>query len=326
MNHMTTTLFSGLILGTSIIGFGCDGLSAQSPTDGAAASKPPRVFAVNFPLQSFAQTIGGSKVAVESPSLDGGSSINFDPTPEQIITIQDAKLIILNGADFASWTANASLPSSRTVVTAEEFRSQWLESTHDHHHHDHDHQHGPEGDGVHHHAHWASYTWLDPNHARDQAVAIGTAMRGTLRAAELQGMSTRLDALLKELGALCDQAAKIRTLKLPPVIASEPVYQYLAAGCSLDMHEADWHWNEPQPHGGMDGLRNLIEATGARHLLVPEAPTSERLEVLRGLGLEPVVVMPLADPPSAKNTESFSELMKGNLDRLEALAVTQPAG
>ena len=89
MNHLTTTLFSGLILGTSIIGFGCDGLSAQSPTDGAAASKPPRVFAVNFPLQSFAQTIGGSKVAVESPSLDGGSSINFDPTPEQIITIQD---------------------------------------------------------------------------------------------------------------------------------------------------------------------------------------------------------------------------------------------
>lgn len=323
MNHVTTTLLSGLLLGTSLVGFGCEGSKDQASTTASAASGPARVFAVNFPLQSFAQAIGGSKVAVESPILDGESSINFAPTPEQIIAIQDAKLILLNGADFASWTANASLPGSRTVVTAEEFRGQWLESAH--HHHDHDHQHGPEGDGVHHHAHWASYTWLDPNHARDQAVAIGTAMRGTLLAVELQGMSTRMDALVKQLSVLCNQAAKISTLQVPSVIASEPVYQYLAAACSLDMHEADWHWNEPQPHDGMDGLRNLIEATGARHLLVPEAPTSERLEVLRGLGLEPVVIMPLADPPSPQSTESFVDLMKRNLDRIEALAPSQTA-
>ena len=316
------SLLCGLLFGTSLVGFGCEGSKDQTTTTTAASSGPPRIFAVNFPLQSFAQAIGGSKVAVESPILDGESSINFSPSPEQIIAIQDATLILLNGADFASWTANASLPASRTVVTSEEFRAQWLESAH--HHHDHDHQHGPDGDGVHHHAHWASHTWLDPNHAREQAIAIGAAMRGSLLAVDLQGMSGRMDGLLKQLGVLCDQAAKIRTLQIPPVIGSEPVYEYLAASCALDMHEADWHWNEPQPHDGMDGLRKLIEATGARHLLVPEAPTSERMEVLRGLGLEPVVIMPLADPPSLTSTEPFTELMKQNLDRIEALSPDQP--
>ena len=320
---ITTPLLSGLILTTSMVALGCEGPRNEPSGSTESTAQPPLVFAVNFPLQSFAQELGGSSVRVESPCLEGESSLSFAPTPEQIIGIQDARLILLNGADFAGWTANASLPSSRTVVTAEEFRGEWLESSH--HHHDHDHQHGPDGDGVHHHAHWASYTWLDPSHARDQAIAVAAGMRGMLNVSGIKAMAERSETLLGGLGKLVDQAAAIRASSIPPVIASEPVYEYFAAGCGLDMHNADWHWDQPEPHDGLDGLRKLVEATGARHLLVPATPTSERLEVLKGLGLEPVVIMPLADPPSADSTESFTTLMGRNLDRIQGLAVSQPA-
>ena len=324
MNTHIQHLMYGLLTFGALIGFGCDLSGGTSASESQGSGNPTRVFAVNFPLQSFAQSVGGAEVTVDSPARAGASALTFDPTPEQIIGIQDARLILLNGADFASWTANASLPSSRTIITANGFRSQWLESTH--HHHDHDHQHGPEGEGVHHHhAHWASYTWLDPNHARAQATAVIAGMQSALSAQNTMKMRPRAEALITELSALTDQAAEIRDATLPPVISSESVYQYFAAACGLDLHEADWHWNEPEPHGGMQGLRNLIEATGARHLLVPEVPTKERLEVLRGLGLEPVLIMPLADPPSPKNTDSFSTLMKQNLDRIQALGSAQSA-
>ncbi|MEE2682077.1 MAG: metal ABC transporter substrate-binding protein [Planctomycetota bacterium] len=321
MNHPVQHVLHGLLATGALIGFGCD-LSGGTSTVESQES-PPRVFAVNFPLQSFAQTVGGDDVVVDSPALEGVSALSFDPSPEQIIKIQDARLILLNGADFANWTANASLPSSRTIVTAKGFRNQWLECTHHHHHHDHDHQHGPDGEGVHHHhSHWASYTWLDPNHARAQATAVIGAMQGVLSSRDAMSMRPRATALIAELGALADQAAEIRAAKLPPIIASEAYYPYFAAACGLDLHEADWHWNEPEPHEGMDSLRNLIKATGARHLLVPEAPTAERMKTLRDLGLEPVVIMPLADPPSTDSTASFSTLMKANLDRIQALGVT----
>ena len=321
MNTPVQHVMHGLLACGALIGFGCDLSGGTSNT--ASQETPPQVFAVNFPLQSFAQTVGGSEVVVESPALEGVSALSFDPSPEQIIKIQDARLILLNGADFASWTANASLPSSRTVITAKGFRDQWLECTHHHHHHDHDHQHGPDGEGVHHHhSHWASYTWLDPNHARAQATAVIAAMQSALSAQGTMKMRPRADALITELGALADQAAEIRAAQLPPIIASEAYYPYFAAACGLDMHEADWHWNEPEPHDGMDSLRNLIKATGARHLLVPEAPTEERMKVLRELGLEPVLILPLADPPSSDPKASFSTLMKGNLDRIQALGRT----
>ena len=116
---------------------------------GAPGETPgkPKVFAINFALQSFAGSIGGELIEVEVPSLDGTSAGNFSPSTEQIIAIQDADLILLNGADFSPWTGRASLPSSKTVITARPFRKDWLESSH-HHHGDHDHQHGPEGLAV----------------------------------------------------------------------------------------------------------------------------------------------------------------------------------
>ncbi|MEC8558504.1 MAG: metal ABC transporter substrate-binding protein [Planctomycetota bacterium] len=313
----------GLVAGALLLAAtGCDGTSGEPRGAAPEASGPPTVFADNFPLQSFAQVMGGTEVEVNSPCLEGESAVDYRPTPEQIIEIQDASLILLNGAEFANWTANASLPGSRTIITANAFRDQWLESTH-HHHHDHDHQHGPEGEGVHDHAHWASHTWLDPNLAREQAAAAAAGMQNRLPGVSTVGIRARAEDLMAELGALADQAALIRGLELPPIIGSEPVYEYLASACGLDLHEADWHWNEPTPHDGMESLRNLVLATGARHLLVPSAPTAERLEVLRELGLEPVLVMPLANPPTPDGTETVTTLMGRNLAPLQALAPGQ---
>ena len=315
------TLLLSAFVATSTLATGCGKPSSSTGTRNAGSadsSATPGVFAANYALSSFAEAIGGDMITVQSPATDGASATSFRPDPEQIIAIQDCKLILLNGADFSSWVNKASLPGSRTVRTATAFRDRWLESNHHHHDHDHDHQHGPDGDGGdHHHAHWAAYTWLDPSLAKEQAQIVGNGLARILpgKGRMIAERSTALDA---EFAPLIEQAKRISEMTLPAVIAAEPNYEYLARACALDLHDADWHWNEPQPHDGMDSLKQLIEATGATIILVPETPTAERAKVLTDLGLEHRVVALLANAPEGTDA-SFTASLKSNLDVLEKL-------
>jgi zinc transport system substrate-binding protein len=314
-----TLILSALVTASTLV-TGCGKPSASTgtnATNSADTTGSPRVFAANYALASFAEAIGGDMITVQSPTTDGAAATSFRPTPEQIIAIQDCQLILLNGADFSSWVSKASLPGSRTVRTANAFRDQWLESNHTHDH-DHDHQHGPDGDGVdHHHAHWAAYTWLDPRLAKEQAQIVGNSLARALPG-KGRAIAERSAALDAEFAPLIEQAKRISAMTLPPVIAAEPNYEYLARACALDLHDADWHWNEPQPHDGMESLKQLIEATGATIILVPETPTPERAKVLSDLGLEHQVVPLLADRPEGDDGTFLSSL-KNSLDTLEAL-------
>ena len=131
---------------------------------------------------------------------------------------------------------------------------------------------------MHHHSHWASFTWLDPVNAREQASLVGD------RLAILVGsdgdVGTRRTALEGKLDELVGIARRIRSLDPPTMIASEPEYQYLASGCGIEILDADWHWNEPAPHDGMESLRNLVSASNANLILVPSEPDAERLSLI----------------------------------------------
>ena len=321
------TVTPALLLSIGTLVTGCDEAGTRSNARQQDNSGPPTVFAVNFPLASFARTIGGDDVQVRTPMADGQRASTYKPTPEEIMAIQESSLILLNGAGFSSWAAHASLPASRTIRTADGFESEWIESTHshdhDHDHDHHDHQHGPDGHGVHHGGAWASYTWLDPSHALEQARAVDKAMDRVI-----PGRSTasrdRSKALESELQQLVDQAARIRAAGLPAMIGSEPHYQYLAGSCGIELFEADWHWDEPEPHDGLQSLADLSTASGANLIIVPARPTTERAAVLEKMGLTAVVIPLLADPLTGRMSEaSFVKALRQNLDTLEELATNQ---
>jgi zinc transport system substrate-binding protein len=306
----------------------CDRTQPDSAhTNKSNKNTTPVVFTVNFPLMSFAHETAGEWIDLESPELDGAHADDFDPTPEEIVSIQNADLILLNGAGFSPWAAMASLPSSRVVVTAEPFKESWLKDAHDHGHghaHD-DHQHGPEGEGAHAHESWASFTWLNPKYARIQAEVVGMAI-ARIVPEHSREIGERTKALAATLQATAERANRLKHSRMPTLIAAEPHYQYLEEACGLDLHDADWHWEEPAPHDGIESLEQLVEATAARYILVPSNPTGERAQLLTRLGLVPVIVDPLGNQPPGEKPASFVELMDRNLDALEAISSGQPSG
>ena len=150
----------------SVLLAGCSGENGAET--GSERSGRPLVYASNYPLQYFAQRISASLVDVRLPVPAGEDPAFWKPAPEDVLTLQKADLIVLNGASYESWLKNVSLPTSRLVDTSEGFKEQFIaqeEAT--------THSHGPGGE--HEHSATAFTTWLDLALAVEQARAIKDA-------------------------------------------------------------------------------------------------------------------------------------------------------
>lgn len=190
---------------------------------------PPRVAVVNHPLATFVSRLAGDAVEVVFPVPPDEDPAYWRPTDDDVAAYQSADLVLLNGAGYAQWVARVSLPRSRMVDTSRAYAERLLPRddvvTH---------AHGPEG--AHAHGDLAFTTWLDPDLARLQAAAVAEALARvtTVDDASVASLNAELDALT----ALCDEirdAAEGR-----PLLASHPVYDYLARRCSLDLESLHW--------------------------------------------------------------------------------------
>ena len=77
-----------------------------------------QVTASFFPMAEFAKQIGGDKVKVINLTPAGVEPHDFEPTPQDIVTIQKSQLFIYNGAGFEAWVKKVlpDLKDSQTVI------------------------------------------------------------------------------------------------------------------------------------------------------------------------------------------------------------------
>ena len=127
------------------------------------------VYAVNYPLQYFAQRIAGEQAEVILPVPSDIDPAFWQPDVKAIASFQQADIILLNGAGYAKWVNRVSLPRRKRVDTSTGFRDRYIRTeagvTH---------SHGREGD--HSHTGTAFTTWLDFTQAAEQARAVAGAL------------------------------------------------------------------------------------------------------------------------------------------------------
>jgi zinc transport system substrate-binding protein len=282
-------------------------LALASP---AAAEERPRAVAVSYALAYFAERLGGAAIDVEFPVPEGADPEFWRPGIAEIGAIQSAELILLNGAGFARWTARASLPRARTVVTARAIEDRFIATeaiTHSH------------GDGgAHTHEGTAAYTWLDQQNALAQARAVAEALkaRGLVPAQDVDAafalLATELDALHAAALALAPLAEGV------PVISTHPRYQYLARAYGLTLHALEWEAGAAPGPAELDALRALADRTGARVLIWEAEPPAGARDAVRALGLADTVFPTLASRPAAGYAQTFERAVA---DLAAALAV-----
>jgi len=277
-------------------------LAACSSEDTSTSTLPekPEIYTVNYPLAYFAERIAGQQYEVVFPEMEGDPAF-WEPKPEALAGFQQADWILLNGANYAKWLGQASLPQSRMVDTSAAFADQYIEIeggvAHSH------------GDGeAHAHGVAAFTTWLNLQFAVKQAEAIEAILD-----LEESGFA----ALKSDLLAL-DQAldSAFAPLSDEPLIGSHPVYQYLAERYGLNLRSLHWE-PDTMPDASMWAeLESLRENHGGSILLWEGTPLPEIVERLDGMGIQSVVFDPCGNRPESGD---FLSVMRENLNNIEAL-------
>ena len=153
MKHIL--LFVALVLLTACTEKQPDGVDLN------AVQGRPVVIASNYPLYFFTKEIADDVIDVRFPEIEGDPAM-WAPGGQESADLQNAELLILNGAGYESWLAFTTLPAGHLLDTTANVQAMLLPIENETVH-----QHGPAG--KHSHQGTAFTTWLDPQLATEQA-------------------------------------------------------------------------------------------------------------------------------------------------------------
>lgn len=274
---------------------------------GSGAAEKLTVYVVNYPLQYFAERIGGEHVNVVFPAPADVDPAYWMPDTKTISDYQQADIILLNGAGYAKWVNKATLPRFRMVNTSAGFKDQYIETTEIL-----THSHGSEGEHA--HESLAFTTWIDFSLAAQQARAIAAAL--SRKRPELKELFQKNDQTLEQDLLKLDQDLKKLFSKDPsrPLVVSHPVYDYFARGYGLNIKSVHWEPDEILTNEQMMELNRILKAHPAKWMIWEGKPLLGSVQQLQALGVESLVFDPCGNSPDQGD---FLDVMRQNVANLE---------
>lgn len=284
-----------------LVAFGCV-VSCTSEKPSQDLMENSLIYSVNYPLAYFAEQMLAGHAEVIFPKMEGDPAF-WKPSAEQITEFQSADLILLNGAAYAKWVGKASLPQAKLVDTSAGFTDQYIRekntSTH---------THGPEG--AHAHGSVAFTTWLDPLLALKQAEAIKGALAGigVLDTAGFEDLKKDLQGLHAEM-----QQAFARVGDAP-LLASHPVYQYVARRYDLNIQSVHWEPDAMPDDAMWRELDEILKKHPAKIMLWEAEPLAACKSQLEARGVKVVVLDPCGNRPQRGD---YFSIMKTGLEKIK---------
>jgi zinc transport system substrate-binding protein len=277
--------------------------------DSSVAAEKLTVYVVNYPLQYFAERIGGEHVNVSFPAPADVDPAYWMPDAKTISEYQQADLILLNGAGYARWVNKVTLPRFRLINTSAGFKDQYIETaeilTH---------SHGSEGEHA--HESLAFTTWIDFSLAANQAKAILVALsrkRPGLKDV-FQKNYQRLEQDLLKL----DQDLKTLISKDPsrPLVVSHPVYGYFARRYGLNIKSVHWEPDAIPTNEHIMELKGILKEHPANWMIWEGEPIKESAQRLQAVGIDSLVFDPCGNAPDQGD---FLSVMRQNLKNLSSV-------
>jgi zinc transport system substrate-binding protein len=273
----------------------------------SVAAEKLTVYVVNYPLQYFAERIGGEHVNVFFPAQANIDPAFWMPDTKTISDYQQADLILLNGAGYARWVNKVTLPRLRMVNTSAEFKDRYLEAaeilTH---------SHGSEGE----HAHeaLAFTTWIDFNLATRQAKAIAGAL--SRKRPDLRDIFQKNYAALEQDLMMLDNTIKqiVSENRTSPLVVSHPVYDYFARHYGLNIKGVHWEPDQIPTHEQIMELNRILKEHPAKWMIWEGKPLQESVERLQAIGIDSLVFDPCGKTPAQGD---FLSVMRQNVNNLK---------
>lgn len=279
------------------------------PAQGTLVNERIHLVTTLYPLEYFAEYIGGDLVEVTNLIAPGVEAHDFEPSPDDMRLMREADIIVYNGSGFEPWMERALdglNGDARIVVEA----SQGLVD---------------EGDSGHSNVdmedHMDPHVWLDLDNAAKQSDKIRTSMI-ELMPEDQEAIQANADRLMGELAELDTQYRDgVQDCGMDTFVTSHSAFAHLAERYGLIQIPITGlsPESEPSPRTLAD-LIAQIKSAGVSYVLA-EPATSRRLSetVAVEIGAEILTLHPLESltPDEVANGSDFMSIMRDNLQSLK---------
>ncbi|MGG1688434.1 metal ABC transporter substrate-binding protein [Pseudalkalibacillus sp. NRS-1564] len=309
MNNRFFKLALLLSISTFIL-VACGQDESDSKTDGKLT-----IYTTLYPLEYFAERIGGEDVTAESIIPPGSDAHSFEPTTRTMAELAEADLFIYNGAGMEGFAdaAQDTLSNEDVMVleSAKDIHLDESEEEHEEHEEHADHDHGDMNPHI----------WIDPILAIEQAENIKDALI-TLDPDQKETFETNFNSLQEELLALdqsfqemADRAAKKEFL------ISHDAYSYWESRYGLEQLSVSGL--SPSQEPTQKQLEEIIETAKShnlKYMLFEQNATPKPAKaVQKELGLNTLRIHNLSvlTEEDIENNETYFTLMKKNIQTLQ---------
>ncbi len=264
------------------------------------------IIAVNYPLYYFSEMLAAEWASVALPAPAGTDPAEWIPDVDEVLTLQQADLVILNGADYSKWLDKVSLTPSKLIDTSSSFHDEFItldqQTTH---------SHGP--GAKHSHSGYAFTTWMDIELAKAQVGSLALALAKNWPA-NTEAITQQENALLEKLTAL-DEAYTQQATKLAgrTLFYSHPVYQYFERRYQLPGHSLHWEPDQEPSERQWSELERLVGDSHDALFVWEDFPSKATLERLNAMNIQIVVIRPAAN----KSDKDWYSEQQANIQRLK---------
>lgn len=308
------------------------------PSTEPEAPKKLSVYTSLYPYQFFAEQIGGGRVEVHNLVPPGAEPHEFEPTPKDVVKLDEADVFVYNGAGFERWidqVLKAIDTSDMVIVKATEHVNLLSSPGEDGHSGK---PHGAAGerpnvDGAGAHGNKAKaepghtdergngpydpHVWLDPVRAKD----IARAIRDAFVRVDPEGKATydeNYRKLAEELDRLhAEYEAAVKQAPRKEIIVSHSAFGYLADRYGLKQIAISGLSPSDEPsQKELQEILALAKAHHAKYILFETLVSNKVAEVVREeIGAEALTLNPLeglSKEDVAKGKDYFT-VMRENL-------------
>ena len=306
------------LLGALVLA-GCSGSAGNGASQAAPApAEDAKVKVVTsfYAMQDFATKVGGDHVEVTNLVPAGTEPHDWEPSPTDIATIQDADLLVYNGASMEGWvddTLESMGDQAPTSVKASDGIELRAGDEHEHEHEaeeGHDHDHGT----------YDPHVWLSPENAKKELENIKNALvevdpeHKDDYEANYEKYAAEFDQLDQEF------AEKLSAAPNKTIVVSHEAFGYLADAYGLTQVAITGMDAEGEPDAQtMAQIIDQVKASGVKYIFSEDLVSPKvAQQIADATGAECVVLNPLeglTDEQIAAG-DDYVSVMESNLDEL----------
>ena len=290
-----------------------------------------QVAATTYPLAFFAEQVGGSEAKVVQIIPPGVEAHNWEPSPRDIVTIEQSNVFVFNGAGLEPWGERVaeSLEGKSTIVVETTEGLELIEASgeddhgdddNDEHGDDNDDEHGDDDNDEHGDKGLDPHVWLSPTLAKLQVrhIANALAQADPNNRSRYERNAGNLEDRLEQLREQFHRGlAQCRTNRF---ITSHAAFGYLAGEFGLEQVSIAGLSPDARPNPArMAALSELVKEMGGKYIFFETLASPALSETLaQEVGAETLALNPLEGltPKDVQAGSDYFSVMQENLANL----------